>query len=991
MQSQNRRLDLDLRFWGGFLILSNVRMLNRPKLGGAPSLARGEGLWLGFVILVTAACHVAAQPLAWWTFDSDHIVGTKVVDRADDLHGAIQGSVRLSKDQFGSLNLDGTENSVDIPNIQLDDFPRTQISVEAWVSLDAGMAWGGIVGCFQDNGDFEKGWLLGFDESHFRFALSATGRLTYLTGTSTFQKGQWYHVVGTYDGEVMKLYVNGKLEGTSTAQRGDIAYPPKAFLTLGAYRDDDEFYRMQGKIHEVAIYGRALEPKEIESSFSAKGMQTPQPFAFRVPPHARFLAPDTALFSWETVEPSECSLEFGVTEKFDQQIRDVGLKTSHQITLHGLQPRARHQYRIRTDSAQAKNRVTEAFELDNGLNYSVARVADTNPPYANDARSRHYRQVAEQILSTTGVTRGYCLVLDCNEGRLAYELAKHSELIIVGVDTDPDQIARARAVLRKAGVYGSRITLHHVDSLASLPYPNSFANLIVVDDLPASGELPATAQQVIPLLQPATGVAFLGPWRSATPPEVKNRITKWFGEMKANWDLVNSDTGGWVRVKRDPPPDTGSWTHQYGEAGNTANSQEGLQGVARTDRLEVQWLGRPGADFGIDRNPRMPAPLAVNGRLFHQGMNRIMALDSYNGAVLWSLEIPALRRVNMPRDAGNWCADPDHLYVAVKDRCWVIAAGSGELLRTFALADPGLSASHDWGYVARAGDLLYGSSVKPGAVYTDFWGKESWYDGTSGAGTEKVCSDDLFAMASASGEVKWRYRGGVVINPTIAIAEGKVLFVECRNPEVQALTTSRIGSAKLWENQYLVALDARTGAKLWEQPIDTADGIVVFYLLAAEEKVVISSSAAGKYNLYAFSAADGKSLWQAIHNWPNDNHGGHMQHPVLVRNTVFQEPCGYDATTGKLLTQEVGRHGGCATYAATSHALIYRGEGGRVAMWDMASAAVTSWYNLRPSCWLSTVPANGMVLSPEGGGGCSCGNWLETSIGFAPKLGSKTR
>ena len=48
--------------------------------------------------------------------------------------------------------------------------------------------------------------------------------------------------------------------------------------------------------------------------------------------------------------------------------------------------------------------------------------------------------------------------------------------------------------------------------------------------------------------------------------------------------------------------------------------------------------------------------------------------------------------------------------------------------------------------------------------------------------------------------------------------------------------------------------------------------------------------------------------------------------------------------------------------------------------------AVTSWYNLRPSCWLSTVPANGMVLSPEGGGGCSCGNWLETSIGFAPRL-----
>jgi hypothetical protein len=26
-----------------------------------------------------------------------------------------------------------------------------------------------------------------------------------------------------------------------------------------------------------------------------------------------------------------------------------------------------------------------------------------------------------------------------------------------------------------------------------------------------------------------------------------------------------------------------------------------------------------------------------------------------------------------------------------------------------------------------------------------------------------------------------------------------------------------------------------------------------------------------------------------------------------------------------------------------------------------------------------------MVLCPEGGGGCSCGNWMETSVGFMPK------
>jgi hypothetical protein len=33
---------------------------------------------------------------------------------------------------------------------------------------------------------------------------------------------------------------------------------------------------------------------------------------------------------------------------------------------------------------------------------------------------------------------------------------------------------------------------------------------------------------------------------------------------------------------------------------------------------------------------------------------------------------------------------------------------------------------------------------------------------------------------------------------------------------------------------------------------------------------------------------------------------------------------------------------------------------------------------------ISTIPACGLILSPEAGGGCSCGVWLETSIAFRP-------
>ena len=66
-----------------------------------------------------------------------------------------------------------------------------------------------------------------------------------------------------------------------------------------------------------------------------------------------------------------------------------------------------------------------------------------------------------------------------------------------------------------------------------------------------------------------------------------------------------------------------------------------------------------------------------------------MALDSYNGFFLWSLEIPHLRRLNLPRDASNMCADDDSLYLAVKDACWQLDGDTGLRTQTHKLGRPG--------------------------------------------------------------------------------------------------------------------------------------------------------------------------------------------------------------------------------------------------------------------------------------------------------------
>ncbi len=74
--------------------------------------------------------------------------------------------------------------------------------------------------------------------------------------------------------------------------------------------------------------------------------------------------------------------------------------------------------------------------------------------------------------------------------------------------------------------------------------------------------------------------------------------------------------------------------------------------------------------------------------LFVQGLQRVIAVDAFNGTILWGLEIPALERFNMPRDCSNWCADDEYVYIAAKDKCWQIDAATGDVVAFHPVVNP---------------------------------------------------------------------------------------------------------------------------------------------------------------------------------------------------------------------------------------------------------------------------------------------------------------
>ena len=179
----------------------------------------------------------------------------------------IQGDPQLVSDALGvSLSLDGRDDRLVVADsieraAQTGLLPKRFLTISAWVAVNAPLEYGGIVSAFQDNGGFEKGFVLGYDEQVFTFGLSTTGAnqndsdgdgaMTYLKGKTRYEPGRLYHVVATFDGVETRLYVNSQLDAATTDQHGDILHIDRGSFVLGGYKDADEDFPMRGRIREV--------------------------------------------------------------------------------------------------------------------------------------------------------------------------------------------------------------------------------------------------------------------------------------------------------------------------------------------------------------------------------------------------------------------------------------------------------------------------------------------------------------------------------------------------------------------------------------------------------------------------------------------------------------------------------------------------------------------------------------------------------------------
>ena len=87
----------------------------------------------------------------------------------------------------------------------------------------------------------------------------------------------------------------------------------------------------------------------------------------------------------------------------------------------------------------------------------------------------------EQILEQSKVHGGLIIHLGCGDGRLTAALGAGGPYIVQGLDTDPENVAAARAHIKSEGPYGN-VSADVFDG-RHLPYVDNLVNLIVAECL----------------------------------------------------------------------------------------------------------------------------------------------------------------------------------------------------------------------------------------------------------------------------------------------------------------------------------------------------------------------------------------------------------------------------------------------------------------------------------------------------------------------------
>jgi len=163
----------------------------------------------------------------------------------------------------------GTSSYIDVGNDHRTNNITNEITLEGLVYPRRASPYEYILSNTRDCcGDYNGYELLIYNGgAGIRFWDPTTYKTRGVSGLTTVSLNTWHHIVGTFDGSLISIYLDGKIDGTYSWS-GTIGTPASFNLYVGAMGYSPSSYNIDGIISRVCIYNRALTSQEVADLYN---------------------------------------------------------------------------------------------------------------------------------------------------------------------------------------------------------------------------------------------------------------------------------------------------------------------------------------------------------------------------------------------------------------------------------------------------------------------------------------------------------------------------------------------------------------------------------------------------------------------------------------------------------------------------------------------------------------------------------------------------
>ncbi|MEO0900232.1 MAG: metallophosphoesterase [Bacteroidota bacterium] len=306
-------------------------------------------------ILIFCECTFAQKLVADWTFHPNYTLYRNAANYPGNKIDPPKSRFEIFKtvgDPIHYFQQKPTDRLINF--MESEEIPDGPFSVELWLINHVNLPVGAMI-CARNQKNIP--WLMGYFGKEVSFSMTdVKGKQHLIKGkVEKAWKKYWVHLVGTWDGEKMTLYLNGKKLGENP-QVGVWKKEEGTELELAGYFEKEPYMINSNLVKAGRIYEGAMGPKEINKRFAflqsqvENGFLFPDTLHFNAGPYLHLATQHTINILWETNQLTKAKVRYGRTLPLDQVEELEEAAYIQEIQLKDLAPATPYYYEIEVEN-----------------------------------------------------------------------------------------------------------------------------------------------------------------------------------------------------------------------------------------------------------------------------------------------------------------------------------------------------------------------------------------------------------------------------------------------------------------------------------------------------------------------------------------------------------------------------------------------------------------------------------------------------------------